>query len=137
MRTCRRNLSSEFATRICCGYLPREFATRIYRQNLPQELAVELCRKNLPQNIAAKICSVFFVFESKCFIVNVSKSYLYERKPFLNVNKNFLFVRFSLLTVFLFVIAVVVTGHRINDNLNLCVWELVLLNRILFKDILR
>ena len=88
-------------SRIFCGNLPRELAVAICRENLPQEFAVAICRGYLP-----------FVFVIKSFFVYVSKSCLYERKPFLYVSKSFLFVRFSLLTMFLFVIAVAVMGHR-------------------------
>ena len=56
-----------------------------------------VCRGNLPQEFAVATCSGLFVF--------VSKSFLY-------VSKTFLFMRFSLLTVFLFVIALTVMGHR-------------------------
>ena len=92
--------------------MPREFAAGIYSGNLPQEFAVAICRENLSQEFAVAICRMFFVFVSKSFFLYVSKSCLYERKPFLYVSKTFLFVRFSLLTVFLFVIAVAVMGHR-------------------------
>ena len=72
-----------------------------HSENLPQEFAVPICRGHF-----------LFVFVIKSFFVYVSKSCLYERKPFLYVSKSFLFVRFTLLTVFLFVIAVAVMGHR-------------------------
>ena len=81
-------------------------------ENLPWEFAVAICRRILPWEFAAGICRGFFVFVSKTFFVYVSKSCLYGSKPFLHVSKTFLFVRFSLLTVFLFVIAVAVMGHR-------------------------
>ena len=55
----------EFAARICRGYLPREFAAGI-------------CRGYLP-----------FVFVSKSFSVYVSKSCLYESKPFFLCEQNF------------------------------------------------
>ena len=64
-----------------------------------------ICRGNLPSEFAAGIW------------VGICRSYL----PFVSANpfylfymrgKLFLFVRFSLLTVFLFIIAVVITGHR-------------------------
>ena len=93
------NLPWEFAARICRGYLPREFAAGICRGNLPQEFAVAICRG-------------FFVYVSEYFFVYVSKSCLYGSKPFLHVSETFLFVRFSLSIVFLFVIAVAVMGHR-------------------------
>ena len=46
----------------------------------------------------------FFVLVSKSFCVYDSKSFLHGRKPFLYVSKTFLFARFSLLVVLLFVI---------------------------------
>ena len=71
-----------------------------------------VCRGNLPQEFAVAICSGLFVFVSKSFFVYVSKSCSYGSKSFLYVSQTFLFMRFSLLTVFLFVIAVAVMGHR-------------------------
>ena len=88
------------------------FAAGFYRGNLSQEFAVTICRENLPQEFALEICRGISVFVSKTFFVYVSKSCLYGSKTFLYVSKTFLFVRFSLLTVFLFVIAVAVMGHR-------------------------
>ena len=85
--------------RICPGYLPQEFAVAICRRNLPWEFAVAICRG-------------FFVYVSESFFVNVSKSCLYGSKPFLYVSKIFWFIRFSLSTVFLFVIAVAIMGYR-------------------------
>ena len=86
---------------ICLRNLPWEFAARICRDYLSQEFAVAICRAYLP-----------VAFVSKSFFVYVHRSCLYENKPFLYVSKTFLFVIFSLLTVFLFVIAVAVMGHR-------------------------
>ena len=88
--------------------------SRICRENLPQEFAVAICRENLPQQFAVGICRGYlpFVFVRKSFYLYVSKPCLYESKAFLYMSKTFLFVRFSLLTVFLFVIAVAVMGHR-------------------------
>ena len=91
----------EFAVGICLRNLPWEFAARICRDYLSQEFAVAICRAYLP-----------VAFVSKSFFVYVHRSCLYENKPFLYVSKTFLFVIFSLLTVFLFVIAVAVMGHR-------------------------
>ena len=92
--------------------LPWLFAARICRKNLPQEFAVAICLENLPQEFAVAICPGIFVFVSKSSFVYVSKSCFYQSKPFLYVSKTFFFGRFSLLTVFLFVIAVAVMGHR-------------------------
>ena len=67
---------------------------------------------NLPQEYAVAICCVFFCICKQIFFIYVSKSCLYGRKPFLYVSKTFLFVRFSSLTVFLFVIVEAVMGHH-------------------------
>ena len=105
----------EFTIAICCENLLQEFAMAICCENLPQEFAVGICCKNLLWLFASRICHGYlpFVFVSNSFFVYVSKSCLYESKPFLHVGKTFLFVRFSSLTVFLFVIAVAVMGHHI------------------------
>ena len=63
------------------------------------------------------ICRGFFVLVSKSFCVYDSKSFLHGRKPFLYVSKTFLFARFSLLAVFLFVIIEAVIGHRAQSNI--------------------
>ena len=85
---------------------------RICRGNLLREFAVAICRRKLPWEFAVAICRWFFVYVSKCFFVYVSKSCLYGSKPFLYMSKTFWFVRFSLLTVFLFAIAVAIMVHR-------------------------
>ena len=93
----------------------------IYRKNLPQDFSVGICRRNLPQKFAVAICCEnlpwlfavgFLVFVSKFFFVYVINSCLYGSKPFLYVSKTFSFVRFSLLPMFLFVVAVAVMGNR-------------------------
>ena len=88
-----------------------EFALGICRDNLPQEFAVVICRENSP-----RICRGYlpwvFVYVSKSFFIYVSKFCLYGSKPFLYARKT-LFVRFFLLTQFLFVIVVAVMAHRI------------------------
>ena len=89
-----------------------EFARGICRGCLPQEFAVGICRRNLPWELAVAICRGFFVYVSKSFFVYVSKSCLCGSRPFLYVSKTFWFVRFSLLTVFLFAIVVAVMDHR-------------------------
>ena len=60
-----------------------------------------ICRVYLTQKFSVAICRGFLVFVSKLFFVYVSKSCLYESQPFSYVTETFLFVRFSLLTVFL------------------------------------
>ena len=87
--------------------------SRVCRGNLPHKFAMSICHRNLPWLFAVGILS--FVFVSKSFLVYGNKSFLYESKPFSYVSKTFLFVIFSLLTVFLFVIAVVVLAH-----INIC-----------------
>ena len=93
----------------------------IYRKNLPQDFSVGICRRNLPQKFAVAICCEnlpwlfavgLFVFVSKFFFVYVINSCLYGSKPFLYVSKTFSFVRFSLLPMFLFAVAVAVMGNR-------------------------
>ena len=86
-----------------------EFAAGICRENLPWLFAARIGRRNLPRKFAAEICRGYlrWVF---CICKHIL-SCLYGRKPFLYVSKTFLFVRFSLLTVFLFVIAVAAMGH--------------------------
>ena len=94
-------------TILCIAYL------RISRGNLRWLFAVGICRRNLPWEFAVAICRGFFVYICESFFVYMSKSCLYGGKPFVYVCKTFWFVRFSLLTVFLLVIVVVVMGHRI------------------------
>ena len=100
-----------FVMVICRGYWLQEFATAVSRGFLPCEFAAAICRGNLPW--------VCFVYVGKPFFC-VSKSFFFESKSFFNWKqtffymwaKLFLFMRISLLTVFLFVIAVAVIGHR-------------------------
>ena len=105
---CRGNLTWLFAVGICHGYLQWLFAVGICRSYLPWEFAVAICRENLLGLFAVG----FFVYVSKSFLVCVSKSCLYGSKPFLDMSKSFLFVKCSLLMVFLFLIVVAVMGHR-------------------------
>ena len=105
----------------------REFAVRIFRKNLPwlfeagtchgnlsQEFAVVICHENLPQDFAVAIFCVNlpFAFVSESSFLYVNKSCYMKGNLFCMWAKLFLFARFSLLTVFLFVIAVAVMGHR-------------------------
>ena len=89
--------------------LPWEFDVRICRSYLPQEFIVRTCRGNLLWIFTVKICHgylswVFCICKQNLFLY-VSKSCLYGTKPFL-------FVRFSLLTVFIYVIVVAIMGHH-------------------------
>ena len=99
-RICRRDLPQEFAARICRGYFPREFAAGICRGNLLQEFAVAICHGYLP-----------FVFAKRSFFVYVSNLVYMKANLFYMCAKLVRFVRFSLLTVFLFVITVAAIGH--------------------------
>ena len=94
----------EFAEEICRRNLPWLFPARICRENLPQEFAVAICLENL----LSPFCRGFFVYINESFFVYMSKSCLYGGKPFSYVCKTFWFVTFSLLTVFLLVIIMVV-----------------------------
>ena len=100
---CRKNLPWLFTVNICRSYLRWEFAAANCRGNLSWPFAVRICRGHLP---------CIFVYVRKSFFVYVSKSCLYGSKPFLDVSESFLFVRFSLLMMFHFVITVAVMGHR-------------------------
>ena len=111
----RRNLPWLFAAVICSGYFkPCTFVWRQYtvRRNLPCLFAAEIYRGSLLWEFAMSICRKFFIYVSKSCFVYVSKSCLHGSKPFWYVIKIFLFVRFSFLTVFLFVIVAPVMGHR-------------------------
>ena len=83
-------------SRICRGYLPREYTAGICRAYWPWVFCI--CKQIL-----------FCICDKSCF---------HERKPFLYESKSFLFVRLSLLTVFLFVIPVAVMspGHSIYET---------------------
>ena len=71
-----------------------------------------ICLENL-QEFAVVIFHGSYVFASKYIFIYVSKSCLYGSKPLLYVSRTFLIVRFSLLTVFLYVIVMAVMGHLI------------------------
>ena len=118
---CRRNLSQLFAVAFCRGNLPPLIAVRICRSFLPWQFAVAICHKNLPWVCFVYVRKPFFCVSKSFFFV--SRSFLCESKPFYMWTKLFLFIRISLLTVFLFVFAVAVMGHRklwyINDLTNL------------------
>ena len=97
-------LSWESGAAICCGVLPWEYAVAIFCEIFLQLFAGRICRSYL--------LWVCFVYVSKPFFF-VTKFFLIESKSFLYVSKIFLFLRISLLTAFLFVIAVAVMGHHI------------------------
>ena len=101
-----------FAAGICHGNLPWLIANRIFRRNLLWKFAVAICRENLPQDFTVVICCgyLLFAFISKSFFVYVIL--FIWKQTFWYISKTFLFVIFSLLTVFHFVIAVTVMGHH-------------------------
>ena len=85
------NLPQEFTVGICHKNLPRLFTARICHRTLPWLFAVSICKQ-----ILFCICEqILFVLKKTIFICVQSFSYL-----------------FSLLTVFIVVIAVAVMGHR-------------------------
>ena len=73
---------------------------------------MDICRENLLQEFAVAICRVFFCICKQIFFFVCKQILFIWKETFLYVSKTFLFVRFSLLTVFLFVIAVAVMGHH-------------------------
>ena len=99
---CRGNLPQLFVVGICCGYLPWEFV-------------VAICCRNLLWLIAARICcaclqSVFCI--CKQILFGICKQILFIwKQTFFRWSKSFLFMKCSLLKVFLFVIVVAVMGH--------------------------
>ena len=108
---CSENLPWLFAADICRSYLPWLFAVVMCREYLSQPFAVGIRRRYLPWEFAVTFCRGIFVYVSKSFFVYVGKSCLYGSKCFLDVSETFLFVRFSLLMMFLFVIVVALMGH--------------------------
>ena len=90
----------KFSVGICRRILPWEFAVEICHRNLPWELAMENCCGYLPW----MFCTCLYMW---AILVDIEANlFLYEQNVFI--------VTFSLLTVFLFVTAVAVTGHRNN-----------------------
>ena len=90
----------------CNGYFPCKYTVAICRWNLPQLFAVGLfcvCKQN------------FFLCEWNFFLCK--QTFLNWKQTFFIWEQNFFsFMRISFLTVFLFVIAVAVMGHRIYVN---------------------
>ena len=128
MVICPGNMQWLFAIGICRsyfrGFLPWKFAAAICHGNLPQLFAVAICCGNLPQLFAVAICRgylpwVCFLYVNKPFFC-VRQSFFFVNKLFSNWKETFLiweqnfftFMRISFLTVFLFVFAVAVMGHR-------------------------
>ena len=128
MVICPGNMQWLFAIGICRsyfrGFLPWKFAAAICHGNLPQLFAVAICCGNLPQLFAVAICRgylpwVCFLYVNKPFFC-VRQSFFFVNELFSNWKQTFLiweqnfftFMRISFLTVFLFVFAVAVMGHR-------------------------
>ena len=110
MTICRRNLTWLLAVGLFCSYLSWLFALEICRSYLPWLFAVGICRGYLPWEFAAAVCRENLPWVCSVYVI---KTFSCVSKTFLNVSKTFfLFMRISLLTVFLLVIAVKVMGHR-------------------------
>ena len=111
-------------------YLPWTYAVAICHWNLPQLFAVRTCHGNLPQLFAVAICreylswlfavGLFFVCKQTFFLCEwifflCKRTFLNWKQTFFIWEQNFFsFMRISFLTVFLFVFAVAVMGHRIS-----------------------
>ena len=117
----RRYLKWLFTVAFCRGNL-RLFVMGIYRSYLPWFLFVKICRGFLPQKIAAAIYRGIFVYKQTFFLWEQtffsSKLNIFLKKQtfFMCEWAFFLFMRISLLTVFLFVISVVVMCHFKHTN---------------------
>ena len=91
-----------------------EIATRICRRNLPQEFDVAICRENL------LLPFVFLIYKEILFCICEQILFIWKQTVF--VGQTFLFVKFSLSIVFLFVIFVAVTSHHTEETKNNCNW---------------
>ena len=104
-------LSWKFDAAICHGNLPQLFAVAICCGNLPQLFAVAICRGYLPWVCFLYVNKPFFCVRQSFFFVN--ELFSNWKETFLIWEQNFFtFMRISFLTVFLFVFAVAVMGHR-------------------------
>ena len=97
----RGYLQWDFFAAICHGFLRWRFAAAICRGFLPWEFAVRICRSCMSWEFAVGL-----------FCVCNQNFFLCEQTFFKCEQNFFLFMRISLLTVFLLVIAVKVMGHR-------------------------
>ena len=94
---------------ICRSYFPG---------NLPQLFTVAICREYLPRVCFVYVSKPFycviksFFFVNNSLLIKTKKTFLLKPNLFSMWAKLFLFMRISLLTVFLFVIALAVVGHR-------------------------
>ena len=102
-----------FVMTVCRDSLPQLFVVGICRSYLSWEFTVDICRGNVLQLFAVGLFCVckqtFFLFEQILFLLNL---FYLKENVFYIWAKLYLFIRISLLTVFLFVIAVAVMGHR-------------------------
>ena len=127
---------------ICRGILPQEFVVAICCRSKLWAFAAWIWRGHFPRKFVVGICRGFFVYVSESFFffffffVYVSKSCLYGSRSFLYVSKTFCFVKFSLLTVFLFVIIVAVMGYRSLELKFLILFLFLLLCHVLNLQIL-
>ena len=101
---------------IYLGYLPWLFAVAICSSYLSWEFAVAICRRNMLWLVAARTCCgylqwVFCICKQILFGI-CKQIFFIWKQTLLDVSKSFLFVKCSLLKVFLFVIVVAVMGHR-------------------------
>ena len=114
-----------FALEICRGYFQWELSAPIWRGYLQEMFAMTFCRGNLQQLFAVAICCAYlplvcFVYVNKPFFLCrgifclCKQSFFNWKKIFFIWEQIFLteFMRTSFLTVFIFVIAVAVMGHR-------------------------
>ena len=96
---------------ICPGNTPWLFAVEICSSYLPWEFAAAICRGHLPWVCCVYVNKSFFCVSESFFFVN--KLFKIESKPFFIWEQNlFWFMIISFLTVFHFVFAVAVMGHR-------------------------
>ena len=97
----------------------------ICRRNLPQLFAVANCRGYLSWVCLAYVSKPFFCVSKSFFFVN--NFFLTESKHFLYVSKTLFIYLISLLTVFLFYIAVASYG-RLQFYLSFLYWKLTIMD---------
>ena len=93
---------------LICIRFCHELSAAIWRGNLPWLFAVGTCRGYLPQVFAV---GFFYVCKQTCFLWE-QIFFLCKQTFFICKQNIFLFMRIPLITVFLFAIAMAVTGHR-------------------------
>ena len=100
---------------------PSHTFVMFFCRGLLLELAVAICRENLPQRFALAICPSYLFCASKQTFSLCEQMLFLCKQIFFNWKKTFficqqnpfLFMRITLLSVILFVIAVAVIGHSI------------------------